>query len=116
MRQLVRTTKKTTLKICWLPSTPARRGKVANTIGTAPLSPAQERKMSSFVLYPILIVDKKTAAGLAINIRIAEMAMPFRNISRLNSSEGNTSRPRITNIMICIIQANPSEKRKMVCL
>ena len=100
------TTKNTMLKISIACGTSAVKGNVANTIGAAPRKPTHD--IINFSLIDRLkgIVVKNTAIGLAINVKINAT----KNACLVNAKPDLklTSKPKIKNITICIIQATAS--------
>ena len=90
---------------------PASSGYVPSRIGTAPFSPAQEIKSFSRREKSDRNKLTQTPAGRARTINNTASENP--GSAKLVSCSGNTSQPSSTNIKICIIQANPSLKRKI---
>jgi len=100
------TTKNTRLNIIMAFGTPASNGYVARTIGTAALSPTQEiRSFCASPRWPRGNV-RNTLIGRATNIKNKDSKSPPTHTE--TSWDGNTSRPRVKNIVICISQEMPS--------
>ena len=105
------TTKNTTLKMSVPVSIPAMSGKVARVMGTAPLSPTQERKRVSRRLKPKGQVDRATASGRATKVRARATSRP--STATPASRLGKLSMPSMTNSTICPSQAAASWNWKM---
>ena len=74
---------------------PARRGKVARVMGTAPFSPTQERKLNSRRLKPKGKAEIATARGRATKIRARAMSRP--SAATPARRLGKLSMPSMTN-------------------
>ena len=105
------TTKNTALKIWPLLGTPASKGKVASVIGTAPLRPTQERKLSSRRRKRNGHTEAQTAIGRATRISTRAISRPSQ--ATASRRLGKLSSPSITNSTICPSQAMASWKEKM---
>ena len=89
-------------------------GIVARTIGTAPRSPAHERKASSRQCIGWTSAATATERGRASRVSPSPATMAMLTVSR-SIRLGETSRPSITNSPIWASQATPSEKDRVAC-
>ena len=76
-------------------------------IGTAPRSPAQDRKTCSLIGIRNAVADTNTDTGRATKVRKTPAASAI-STSRRFSRSGTASRPSITNSPIWAIQPMPS--------
>ncbi len=93
---------------------PAKSGKVAKTMGTAPLKPTHDKNAFSElgILKKLRLVN--TLMGRATRIKNKEIRSPMP--ITFKSSEADTRSPRLKNKIICISQAKPSNTFKTVRL
>ena len=81
-------------------------------IGTAPRSPAQDKKTCSLNGIRNGVADKNTDAGRATKVRKRPAASAI-STSRTPRRSGTASRPSITNSPIWAIQPTPSTKERV---
>ena len=93
------------------PSTPETMGNVASTIGTAPRSPAQDRKSCSRRGTRNHGRHASTETGRATSSSTRPATTPATTAS--GNWPGSTSRPSITNSPICPSQPVPSAKERL---
>jgi hypothetical protein len=108
------TAKKTMSKKRTLSGICSITGKVASTTGTAPRSPAQPMIRRSRAVNFANVVASAEPSGRATTATTSASTVPSTATSP--SSDGNTSRPSVKNIVSWAIQARPSWNAVMVRL
>ena len=103
---------KTRSKSRSLPSIPSASGIVVSTIGTAPRSPAQDRKASSRHGIGCTTALTATEIGRATRVRTSPAASARPTVDRV-IRPGESSRPSMTNSPIWASQATPSAKDRV---
>lgn len=93
------------------PGTPSDSGTVANTTGTAPRSPAQDRKIRSLRETPKPSVEAHTDSGRATSTSTDPATSA--GITWAGRSDGSATSPSITNSPICASHAMPSAKPRV---